>query len=230
MNSGKMIVSNIDGINSDYLQMVTIEENNNNTKWAIKNKFGDVTPFFENVPYLLAYNDQSLLLIGEKEGHKDIYVAYDTNSRGKDFYYKEKTIGEVLYLKELDNDVCILTTDKGEYLLSRSTLGQRSDLFNSIAYLDNRLIFKKVISYDGRDNAYYGEVDKNGKIGNYLYDEENDIFITTPLYEVKENCFDLLDEDKLEEILAKNYDTKSKIKKSKIKMLTRMNSAKQFNL
>lgn len=229
MNNGKMIVSGIDGINSNYLQMVTIEEGLS-SRWAIKNKYGDVTPFFENVPYISVYNDECLLFIGEKDGHKDIYVAYDVDSRDKDFYYKEKTIGDLLYLKELDKDVCIITTDKGEYLLDRSTLGQRSDLFNSIAFLDNRLIFKKVISYDGRDNAYFGEVDKNGKIGDYLYDEENDIFISTPLYEVKENSFDLIDEDKLEEILAKHCDTKSKIKKEKIKMLSRMNNAKKFNL
>ena len=165
----KVTVTEIEGVNPNLLKMITLE-NENVRKWAIINKFKKLTPLFENVPFILPCEDDRLLLIGQTNGCKKIYSVKDTENKYEVFFAVANTVGNVVYLNDIDKNVAILTTDRGEYLFDKDTLKQKSDVFSSIAFLDNRLIFTKVMNHDGRDSHYYGDVNKEGKIGPNIYD------------------------------------------------------------
>jgi len=222
----KITMSNIENISPDLLQMITLE-NDNMKKWAIKNKFNQMTPLFENVPYIVPYDDKSLLLIGQINGIKKIYQVRDVNSKNECMYRCANTKGNLVYLNDIDENVSILTTDRGECLFDKATLKPKSDIFDSIAFLNNRLIFTKVMSHDGRDNHYYGDVNKDGVIGKYLYDEESDDFINTPIIRLNNKNYDVIDEFKLDEILSKRSANRTSVKKAKLKILSRLNMVRE---
>ena len=66
-------VENIDGIDPELLTRVVIEDRDGNTRWAIKNSFGKITPFFSNGFHKFAYGKTSFLFIGEKDGINGLY-------------------------------------------------------------------------------------------------------------------------------------------------------------
>lgn len=222
----KVSISKISGIDFNFLQMITLE-NVGIQKWGIRNRFNKTTPFFENVPYIVPIDDKSLLMIGESKGQRNIYYVHNVDDEDEIFYTKANTIGDLVYLNDIDRDVAILTTDKGEYLFDKNTLTPKSDLFDNIAYLDNRLVFSKTISHNGRDFPYYGDVDLDGNIGKYIYDSYNDVFLSVPLMQDPDYGFDAIDEIGLEEELGKLVEDKNKIQKDKIKMLHRLNIARK---
>ena len=216
-----VIITDLPTVDKGVLQLVTME-NVGVKKWMIRNKFGKTTPLFENVPYIIPNGKNSIFLIGELNGEKYIYSAHDTDIKSEGFYKRAITLGNVIYFNELDNNLGILTTDRGEYLLDKKSLKQKSDLFNTIAFLDNRLIFTKVMTHDGRESHYYGDVNKDGEIGKFIYDDENDDFIVTPLASIEKE-YDVIDEFKLDEILCKISEKKASEKKTKLKILSRLN-------
>ncbi len=214
-------------IPSRSLQLVTMETDEGK-KWAIRNKYAEMTPFFENSPFIIYNGDKSILFIGELHGKKHIYTGYDTDGYSDPFYSKVETAGSVIYLKELDDDsnICILTTDKGDYLFDKETLKQKSDVFNTVTCLNNRFIFSKIMISDGRESVYYGDVRTDGSIGRFMYDEDNDDYIVTPII-TSDKGFDEIDEFQLDEILSKNSIKRSSVKKAKLKILARLNMAKK---
>ena len=222
----RITVTNIVGINPDVLKMITID-NGRGRLWAITNKFNQITPFFENVPYMDIFDDKNMLIIGQIKGNKKIYHVHDTDRKEDNFCVSSSTIGDVVYLNNLDKNVAILTTDKGEYLFDKQTLKPKSDIFSSIAFLDNRLIFTKVMSHDGRDTHYYGDVNKEGKVGRFIYDEENDDFIVTPILEDSNKDYDIIDEFKLDEIYNDISLKRASMKKAKLKILSRLNMVRE---
>ena len=216
-----VLITDIPGVEKGVLKLITME-NVGVKKWMIKNKFGKTTPLFENVPYIIPNGKNSVFIIGELSGEKYIYTVHDTEIPEDNFYTRAITLGNVIYFDELDNQIGILTTDRGECLFDKKTIKQKSDIFNNIAFLDNRLIFTKVMTQDGCESVFYGDVNKEGIIGKYLYDEENDNFIATPIFNHNAS-FDVIDEFKLDEILNGLRKKKSSVKKAKLKILSRLN-------
>ena len=218
-----MTVSNIEGINNDLLQMITFK-NEGVTKWAIRNKFGKFTPLFENTPYIDVLDNNSLLLIGEINGNRKIYNVHDVDIKEDGFYTAAITLGKFLYLHNVNQNTAVVTTDRGEYLIDKRTLKQKSDIFNAISFLDNRLDYLKIVNHDGRDYYFYGELYVNGEIGRKIFDDDDveDIYYNVPILET-DNSYDEIDEDGLEELLTQSLRKKKSLKKEKIKIMHRLN-------
>ena len=218
-----MQVENIDGIDPSALTRVIIEDGNGNIKWAIKNSYGKITPFFVNGFHKFAYDNKSFLFIGETDGFKILYAVKGAENENSPLYTVVDTIGNLSYVTRLNRTDAIITTDLGEYLFDIENLRQKSDIFDAMIVLNNRLVFKKNVSLKGTDNIYYGEVGNDGRIGHFLYDNNNDDFVTTPIDNTTNSDYDLIDDAGLEEMYAKSVDNKTKIKKSKMQMLFRLN-------
>jgi len=219
-----VLISKIPNVDDRALQLITIE-NVGEKKWMLRGRNKKTTPLFENVPYIISNGDNSVLLIGQIDGKKYIYTAHDKECEEDCFYTRATTLGDVIYLNPLDDKTSILTTDKGEYLFDNVTLKPKSDLFTTITFLDNRLIFSKVMTHDGRENVFYGDVNKEGEIARFLYDDTNDDYIETPKVN-SDSSYDILDDFALDDILNKLSVKKASMKKTKLKILSRLNMVK----
>ncbi len=216
-------VEKIDGIDPKLLTRVVIEDKDGNSRWAIKNAYGKITPFFSNGFHKFAYDKTRFLFIGEKDGINQLYSVHGAESETDEVYTRIITFGEIVYATRLNRTDLIIKTDRGEYLFDIEKLEPKSDMFDSIVFLNNKLVFKKDFSVNGVTSTYYGEVDNKGRIGAFLYDSTNDYFINTPIDEELSRDYDVIDDMTLSDILAKSAEDKSKIKKSKMQMLLRLN-------
>ena len=226
MNDEYIYEKPIEGINKDLIKMVVYDDGKS-TKWAIKNRYGKTTQFFDNSFYMIRYNDSAFLFIGETNGKREIYGVTGTLSKDEPLYNKIDLPGDLIYLEELNDYNFIVTTDKGEYLFNAVTLKQSSDIFNSLATYNNRLVFRKDINHDGNVYSYFGQVSLDGSIRDFLYDDKNDLFTTVPLVEDKKSSFDIIDENKLESELDKITKKTKIFKKSKMNILFRLNMNKE---
>ena len=136
-------VEKIDGIDPTLLTRVVIEDKDGNSRWAIKNAYGKITPFFSNGFHKFAYDKTRFLFIGEKDGINQLYSVHGAESETDEVYTRIITFGEIVYATRLNRTDLIIKTDRGEYLFDIEKLEPKSDMFDSIVFLNNKLVFKK---------------------------------------------------------------------------------------
>ena len=216
---------------STTFQLVT-KESKDGKKWAIRDKFLTMTPYFDNKYYVIHNGSDSILFIGDNMGKRQLYVAKDTDNKEESFYYAIHTTGNLLYISELDDKTCIIKTDLGEYLFDKNTLEQKSDVYNSITCFDNALMYSKVLSHDNIETLCFGHITTEGKIVSeelrgFIYDEETDVSVPAPLLKDTGTSYDIIDEFALEDSLRKARNELRKDRKSRLKTLTRLNVVKK---
>ncbi len=69
---------------STTFQLVT-KESKDGKKWAIRNKFLTMTPYFDNKYYVIHNGADSILFIGDNMGKRQLYVAKDTDNKEESF-------------------------------------------------------------------------------------------------------------------------------------------------
>ena len=230
-NDDKTLISEIEGVDPHALTMVKMNRNGVNN-WAIKNCNGLTTLFFTNVPFVIPYNDKSVLIIGEYQGRKNLYYV-NAGDDPEDFYYRKiDTIGDLLYLKQLTEKEYIITTDRGKYLFDKETLREKSDLFDSIILMDNALFYKKIISHNDMDIVLYGELESNGKIMKSIFIDNinSNVFPSVPVISDEQKGYDIIDEDALEEELSKKIKGINDPLRVKLRTLHKLNHPSDFSI
>ena len=232
MNNDEMtMISKIEGVNHRALTMIKMNKNGVEN-WAIKGSEGQTTLFFTNVPFVIPYDEKSVLIIGEHRGNRDLYYV-DAGEDLNSFNYRRiDTIGGLIYLNELTEKDYLITTDRGEYLFDKETLREKSDLFDSIICMDNSIFFKKLLYLDDRDIVLYGEVSSTGKISKSMFLDsfDSDIYPLAPVLKDESKGYDILDEDSLIDSISEVIKQRDIGLRTKLKTLHRLNYSSTFKM
>ena len=216
-----MMISKINGIDHNFLNVIRFEQNDKKT-WAIRNRFGKTTPFFENEFNPFIYSEQSFLCMGKQDNKNELYMIETSYSPDGELFWKVDIEGDLDSIQLFDDKNYLLKTSKGVYLFDRFSLLKKSDFFDQITVQNNRYLFEKNIDCSGKKYSYLGEVDKNGCIKPFLYDSENDTFISTP-YKRDDSSYDKIDEFSLREDICFSELRKKKHMNSNIEKLNKLN-------
>ena len=219
---GSKSISNIEGINPDYLKLVTIVEDDT-VKWAIRDRNKQQTPFFTNGFNCYVYNDRSLMFIGETEDRRDIYCVVGYKNKDEKFLFRADTDGDLIYLQNLNDRLFIAKTDRGSYLFDALLFQRKSDLFDSIFTLENRLVFRKNFVHSDKTFTFYGELRLDGTLKRNIYDETDDVNFMTPKATDPSGDFEIIDEFALEEKIEEIEKKTGKKVMSKVLTLFKLN-------
>ena len=221
---GRKSMCNIDGINPDYLKRVVINEGGE-TKWAIKDRNRQCTPYFTNEFKCYKYNDRSFMFVGEVDGRRDIYCVVGYKGKDENFFFKADTNGDVNHIEPLDDEerLFIVKTGRGSYLFDSLLFERKSDLFDSLFPLGKNLVFRKDLLHNDKVYSFYGEVRQNGTFRrNIIYGDEDIGFLTPKCKDPKGN-FEIIDEFKLEEEIEDLERKRGVNLKKKLKTLFKLN-------
>ncbi len=215
-------ISNIEGIDPDYLKLVTIVEDDT-VKWAIRDRNNQQTPFFTNSFVYYPFTGRSFMFVGEIEGKRDIYYALGNKKKGEEFLVKADTNGDINYLQNLNNRLFIAKTDRGSFLFDALLIQRKSDLFDSIFTLDNRLVFRKNFVHSDKTFTFYGELRPDGTLKRNVYDETDDVNFMTPKTTDPSGDFEIIDEFALEEQIEEIEKKSGKKVMTKVRTLFKLN-------
>lgn len=224
---------NISNIPSYILKKIIIRDSNKR-KWAIKDSFKNTTPFFTNDDSnIITKSGYCCFFVGENEDGRNLYYTKPSSCKYSTIYEKIENIKDVNRIYNLENDyrniLLFINNDNEEEVCLFDTLclKQKSDFFSSLyrsEYLkENSHLFLKKIKVANNIRKYIGEIDNNGKISKFIYDEHNDCFIQAPI--IENDNYDIIDEVKLKQEIIKEFNPYNElnVSKEKIKNLVKLN-------
>lgn len=212
-----VIEKDIPKIANNKLKKIIVYDGNNE-KWAIKDSYNNLTPFFTNETDIIVKNKNYCIFVGENEDGKYLYFASSANSRQSTIYGKVDNIKNIYKIENLERDfqnILVYNNDNQVCLFDITTFEQKSDYFKRLYYSDYKLLFVKEVQVFDEVREYYGLVDESGKISRFIYDNYLDSYKKTPLLK-KQEKYDIIDEEILKEEIKRTKiveKSEEKIKK-----------------
>lgn len=212
-----VIEKDIPKIENNQLKKIIICDNDYK-RWAIKDNYNNFTPFFTNDLDIIVKHKNYCVFVGENDEGKYLYFSAPANSRQSTIYGKIDNINDINKIENLENDennILIFNNKDEVCLFDITTFEQKTDFFSELSYINSKMLFTKEIVINDKTRKYYGLVDNNGKISNYIYDITNNNYKRVPLLDKKEK-FDIIDEDVLKKEAINEYKKELIVKSKKL--------------
>ena len=165
-----------------------IEEKEYNKKSGVS-LLSRMTPLFDEID--LIHNDTSneLYFIGKRDGESYICKTGSLKRNDENGYMEYKLDGDYKIREHLGDDIYSIKTSKGAFLFNLKTMERLSDTFDNVTMIYERigdippesLVYVKNINILGYEFVFIGEIDKNGKFGEDVYDSGSSFQCKTPI-------------------------------------------------
>lgn len=222
----------IEGVHPKYLKYVELVDyiDTGDKKWYIIDSFDNKTPVFDNDPNIIALSDSSCMFLGERGGRTDLYVVQGyTYKNNKPLFKTLETEGQLKDITNLEDNHCLVETREGYYYFDKNRLERSSEIFDKIVcnVIDGEYLitFEKTIKNDDTSKTFIGTVTRDGKIGDYMYDQSLNNLRVVPKHK-DEKKYDEFDYDSMYKELEKYSKEQKELKKENVKILTKMNYKK----
>ena len=218
----------ITGIDQNYLRYVEIIDmyDTGEVRWFVEDSFDNTTPVFDNAHEFIKIDERSCMFLGSYNGLTNLFVVKASPVKTDKLYDEIGLEGTPKQLRDIDSKYAKVISEKGMYYFDKENLERSSDIFDNISQKDINgkkvLIFEKTIENQRISKKIIGTLNKDGKIGNFVYDESINGLRSTPKIDDPDS-YDLLDTNALYNELDNLYLKKKNEKNKYIKNLTKIN-------